>query len=236
MINKIRVLYHFFLKFLFFIKYDNFFFLNNINKIYRGISNNICNHKTYELKKNYKYKFSYRDFFSYNIPNWLSVIPKLKPINYLEIGCFEGRTLSFLCQLNNLRSVVLVDNLKGGFGCSIKNINFNLVKKNLFFNLNLLNIKKEVFLNNSDTFFKRNKKKYNLIYIDGSHHYKDVIKDISYAYFVLERGGILICDDFCKDYKNKKISATKAILDYLKKNNKKFKILEINYQIYLKKI
>ncbi len=52
----------------------------------------------------------------------------------------------------------------------------------------------------SDEFWDRNKQTYDLIYIDGSHLYKDVKNDLYKAWDCLESRGLLLLDDYTHKY------------------------------------
>ena len=49
-----------------------------------------------------------------------------------------------------------------------------------------------IFRLTSDDHFKQNKKKFDIIFIDGLHHSKQVIKDISNALRCLKRFGVIV--------------------------------------------
>lgn len=48
----------------------------------------------------------------------------------------------------------------------------------------------------SHDFWQDNELKYDLIYVDGSHKWPQCFEDMVEAWEVLEKGGVLICDDF----------------------------------------
>lgn len=48
----------------------------------------------------------------------------------------------------------------------------------------------------SEQFWKENKSKFDLIYVDGSHLYEDVKNDLYEAWKVLNKGGLLMADDW----------------------------------------
>jgi predicted O-methyltransferase YrrM len=48
----------------------------------------------------------------------------------------------------------------------------------------------------ADKFFADNKSNFALIFIDGSHCYDQVYKDINNAWKILDSGGLLICHDY----------------------------------------
>jgi hypothetical protein len=123
-------------------------FLNNAKKLY------------FESK----YKFSYADWFSSNIPTWKKFVTnKIHRINYLEVGSFEGRSALFVGELKNTNSVTAVDTWEGSN--ELNDISFIKVFENFKKNINILNKSNiKFFKTTSDNFFKNNKKTYNLIY------------------------------------------------------------------------
>lgn len=184
-----------------------------------------------------KYKFSYSDWFGKNILIWEKILNNFnkKKIDYLEIGSFEGRSAVFVSEFNNINSIICVDTFEGGDEHS--NINFKKVFNNLNYNLKKTpNQNYKIFKGKSNNFFIQNSKKFNLIYIDGSHFYEDVKSDFENSLNYLEKGGILICDDFLwffyKDIRN---NPMRAILDCYEKNKNNLEIIFVNYQIIFKK-
>ena len=71
---------------------------------------------------------------------------------------------------------------------------------------------------------KNTQKKYDLIYIDGSHHYDDVIRDANNSFNALNKNGIIIFDDFLKGItKNYQKDPILAILNFIYPEQKKHK-------------
>ena len=191
-----------------------------------------------DIEKKYftnNYQFNYEDWFSANMNIWKHHLKHLKEINYLEIGSFEGRSAVFVGELENVRELTCIDTFEG----SIEQVNtdFDLVYKNCSENLKKLNKPHNLIQDTSHNFFKKNKKKFDVIYIDGSHHYKDVKKDFINSVNCLKNEGILICDDFLWFFYEKKehnpIGAILECYDFFKKD---LEIQFINYQIIFKKI
>lgn len=54
----------------------------------------------------------------------------------------------------------------------------------------------EYFTGKSEEFWALNKDKYDLIYIDGSHDYDAVKLDLNAAWVCLQKGGLLLTDDY----------------------------------------
>ena len=182
-----------------------------------------------------KYQFNYDDWFSVNMNVWKNYLIPLKEIRYLEIGSFEGRSAVFVGELNNVEEVTCVDTFEGSD--EHNNINFDLVYKNCSKNLKKLNISYNLIKDSSHNFFQINDNKFNVIYIDGSHFYKDVKKDFINSMSCLVEGGILICDDFFWFfYEKKEDNPIGAILECYENYKKNLEILFVSNQIIFKKL
>ena len=159
----------------------------------------------------------------------------MKNIRYLEIGSFEGRSAVFAGEMDNVKEITCVDTFEGND--EHNNINFDIVYKNCSENLNKLKIPYNLVKGTSHSFFLNNNKKFNLIYIDGSHFYDDVKKDFINSVNSLEENGILICDDFYWFfYKKIEQNPIGAILECYDDYKKDLDILFINHQIIFKKL
>ena len=176
--------------------------------------------------------FSFKSFFFY------LTLKNLKKFSYLEIGCFEGN--SFLYVMSNFHPEIAyaVDTWKGSDEHQNSEHDLEKVEKNFDFNLldfseNFIKIK-----NNSKFFFKENKFFFDIIYVDGSHSYIDVLNDLEESWKILNLNGVLICDDyFFSYYKEKKKLPANAINAFINKNNQKCKITYFTkHQIFIKKI
>lgn len=137
---------------------------------------------------------------------------KKKNLDILEIGVYCGQTTvnlgSFFKKIKTNIQITCVDPF-----CNLvvkddkQNIYSSYFYKNLknnkieslfdsnisFAELNRVVNKKKTF---SINFFNRNKKKYDIIVIDGSHYFDDVNLDIKEAKKILNEGGVLIIDDY----------------------------------------
>lgn len=89
----------------------------------------------------------------------------------------------------------------------------------------------------SEKFFKINKNKFDLIYIDGSHFCDDVKNDFNNSIKIANKDCIIILDDLLWNfYKNKKNNPINGILPILSKNKDILKIVHINNQLIVQKI
>ena len=90
----------------------------------------------------------------------------------------------------------------------------------------------------SEDFFIKNKKKFDIIYIDGSHHANDVFNDCIESWKILNKNGVIIIDDnFWQGYKNHQENPISGINRFLSINKKYYSILRVsNYQLFIKKL
>jgi predicted O-methyltransferase YrrM len=214
---KIKLIYHYIIY-----KIRFFFFTKNIKYIY----------------PNNNYKFTNK-WFDYNLNHLIYLFDKYdidKKINILEIGSFEGRSAIFFLTFFKESKIYCVDTWLGSN--EQNNYNFNLVEK--VFNANTQNFTSRIVKckMSSDFFFKNQKKlRFDIIYIDGSHHYKQVYRDAINSFKILKLRGIIIFDDFLfRYYKKVHHNPISAIYKFLKKNKNKIKIKSMYRQIAVTKI
>ena len=68
--------------------------------------------------------------------------------------------------------------------------------------------------------------KIDYVFLDGGHHYKTVINDLSNCIEVLENNGTILCDDYSLPYTP---GVKQAVDEFVNKNNFKCEIL-FNYR------
>ena len=158
--------------------------------------------------------------------------------NILEIGCYEG-----------LSSVFFSDNFLDISGSSltcvdpflhIKNNDHSLFlnnneEKNFDYNISITKNKDKIkiYKITSDDFFKKNKKKYNFIYIDGCHIPSFIKKDMVNSFNVLKKNGIMWMDDYMGGDKKK----IKKVMDNFCISYKdKIKVIHKGYQLAILKL
>jgi len=178
------------------------------------------------------------DYFSINAYYWNSIIKKnFKEFSYLEIGSWEGNSALYILKNYKTKKVYCVDiwdkdkNYEDLYAKNFKNFLFNMVEfKDRF----------SFFKDSSDDFFLKNNENFDIIYVDGAHEALQVDRDINNAWNYLNLNGIMICDDYFGGNLytglDEDVPAT-SINQFLKKHNKKLKILCVNNnQIFIKKI
>ena len=221
--KKYNIGFYILLKFIldiFFIYFVNIIKYKDKNKIFF----NHCNNK---INTSF-------NWFGSNAQIWFFFFKKFKlfskKISILEIGSFEGLSIIYYYKFLKNINVTAVDSVDK------KTEYFKNFKKNT------KNLKNFIFFNiNAKKFFKRNQqKKYDLIYIDSSHWYKDVLFEGKKSLKLLNTGGILIFDDFLYtrgikkkncEYKNV-MGGVILFLDWAKK----IKVHYIGHQVIIQKI
>ena len=210
--------------------------------IIQKLINLFFKHKIIKFKKEHQFFLQEKkissDYFSMNAFNFYNYLKKLKNnFKYLEIGSFEGNSAIFIAKKFKDCKIYCVDTWIGHEQYYIDK-NFNEIEKNFDFNIkNYSNIVK--IKNKSDTFFSENKDlKFDVIYIDGDHHYDQVLLDCQNAWKLLKRDGIFICDDYIWSYFDDiKKNPCYAINMFLKEIKNKYKILQVSKsQIFLRKL
>ena len=193
-------------------------------------------HNSYKRYCRKNFKFS-TDWFGNNAQIWFHFFKKLKffelKLNILEIGSFEGSSLLFYYYIFKIKNI----NVTSVDMMDKKSFIFKNFKKNT------KNLKSLKFYNmKSSTFFKKKiREKYDFVFIDGSHYYKDVILDAKHSFRLLRKGGIIIFDDFVYNWTKKKLDKTPefhnvigGVLFFLS-SLKNFKILYVGHQVIIQK-
>jgi GT2 family glycosyltransferase/predicted SAM-dependent methyltransferase/predicted O-methyltransferase YrrM len=111
----------------------------------------------------------------------------------LQIGCYKGRS-SYVIGKNIKGSLLDIDSFVGDFGNALSSADLAATYiKNID---ELLGTKIEVMIGNSQDILKILNKKFDLIFIDGSHSYINVKKDIQLSIPLLRPGGLLCGHDY----------------------------------------
>lgn len=137
---------------------------------------------------------------------WLSLINEMPDnFNFLEIGVYKGSVLSLVEVVSKCLGIpkkiygVSPLNTSGDQYSSYEDDDYMAAIKKLFNNLEASMDDTELIVGYStDATIKdrlKSMEKFDLIYIDGSHDYIDVISDIDLANECLRPGGFLVLDD-----------------------------------------
>lgn len=148
-----------------------------------------------------------QDWFSENIPTFkhaMSLLPQR--MEFLEIGSFEGRATCWMLQngLDSTGRITCIDTFKGGE----EHVSLELGSLLDTFVENTNEVRGED--QNIDTFIGNSYLgladcisrglTFDFIYIDGSHQASDVLTDACMAFGMLNKGGIMLFDDYLWDH------------------------------------
>jgi len=186
------------------------------------------------------------DWFSHNIPFWLSIIDELdlksRPVEVLEIGSFEGLSGHFILSTMPNARLTCVDSW-GGDEEDEGNVPNSSIASNEFerrFDRNLTFFKDRVtkYKTSSYSFFHDHPSKefYDFIYVDGSHSASDVIIDAIKCFEMLKIGGVIIFDDYFWNRNPTKDNPAAAINFFLRLNRGTYRVVKFYYQLVLVKI
>jgi hypothetical protein len=132
-----------------------------------------------------------------------------KNFKYLEIGFFKGKNSIPQSKLFPESFFFSIDTFKNNRNYKFENINitkFNKTSNNL-----------TLFKGNINKFFNKYKEniKFDIIYVDGNHSFKDCLNDLTFCKKLLKPNGIIIIDDYMSIGWP---DVTKAVDSFLTKN------------------
>jgi SAM-dependent methyltransferase len=167
------------------------------------------------------------------------LIEQIKPKTIIEVGSWKGQSsinMANICKNINLSATIYcVDTWLGAleFWTNLNNSQRDTKQKNGYpqvyyqFLSNVVNEKCEDYIipvtlpsNIASKYFKYFNTKAQLIYIDGSHEYDDVMLDIQNYYDLLDDGGVIFGDDF------NWIDVGKAVEEWCTENNKSYETFD----------
>lgn len=186
------------------------------------------------------------DWFSRNLPFWLSIIDeyrlKDKSIKVLEIGSWEGLSSHFILSAMPSAHLTCVDTWEGADEHKDSSVSssevLNRIEDNFDKNISGYSGRVFKYKGTSHSFFNSNfvHSNYDLIYVDGSHHCDDVITDAVKCFEMLKVGGIMVFDDyFWRYYPNAMDNPAAAINLFLRLKVDSYKIIRLYYQIAIVK-
>ena len=185
-----------------------------------------------------------QDWFSHNIPNF-EYINTLLPSNkhILEVGCFEGRATCWMLEhmLADNGRMTCVDTFEGSI--EHENLTLTLLFERWKQNVDWVRKQAQVV-----TAYKGKSsialanliaqdEKFDFIYIDASHKAPDVIADACFAWQLLNKGGVILFDDYLwKDYPGI-LNQPKIAIDYfMTLLSAQLELVMLGYQVGIRKI
>lgn len=147
-------------------------------------------------------KYFQYDWTTPNFETWVSLLSlrhdRIEDI--LEIGSWEGRSAIFWLEFFPHCDLTCIDDFSGGKTASADIIAYAAnARKNFIVNTKSFGQRVRLIEKNSAAALAdvaNADKKFDLIYVDGSHLYDDVLTDSELSWPLLRQGGILIWDDY----------------------------------------
>lgn len=145
-------------------------------------------------------------WFDQHIPSWLSIfadcgLARERPLDILEIGSFEGRSSLFLLRQFPQARLTAVDTWQGSDEHSVEQK--TSLGDRFAANVAEHRARIEQRVGSSLTMLPQldsEGRRYDLIYVDGSHLADDVLRDAISAWRLLKSGGVMIFDDYLWSY------------------------------------
>jgi len=187
------------------------------------------------------------DWFSGHIPTWLMAFQKQlydnkTQLNCMEIGSWQGLSAVFVLSYFEKAKLTCVDTWMGADEHkSGDKIRFEVLSEiERTFDANISKFKDRVtkYKGSSYQYFNDcfEKDKYDIIYIDGSHHSDDVIVDAIKSFEMLKVNGLMIFDDyFWKYYSNTIDNPCGAINAFIRLKGKQLEVVCFDYQLVIRK-
>jgi hypothetical protein len=163
-------------------------------------------------------------------------------INVLEIGTYTGTSLIEIIKLIPNSYGIAIDMWENYNENNLLDVIDNYKVKNSFYkNIRNTNLEDKIQGIHSDSTtilmkFIRENTLFDFIYVDGSHLLLDCYVDLILSWQILEKGGILVIDDYLCQKDEVLKSPYEAVNHFLKLYNGKYKILDIGYRVFLEKI
>lgn len=207
----------------------------------------------YVINMRKEYKFTETWFDDVAKPTWEKIFQQLpSPKSILEIGCYEGKATTWLCDnvlSGNDVKYDVIDTFEGSLSepgmvnakellsQNQSNIEMNFLHNTSFHPHINFTIHKGYSQLILPTFSLE--ETYDFIYVDASHRADDTFVDAYYAAKMLKRGGIIIFDDFLwKDPKNMHVvnSPQLAVEVFNTMYHDQYQILFTGYQVGMQKL
>jgi predicted O-methyltransferase YrrM len=184
------------------------------------------------------------DWTSNNFPIWSGILSGLRsfPVRILEIGSWEGRSAIYFLNFLPRSTITCVDTFSGGDEHQANDLANLLPSIERRFDDNLAPFAGRVEKVKGDSrnelpVLALNRRRYDLVYIDGSHRAPDVYSDILFAWAMLNRRGLMILDDYKWTDLPAEIDRPKMAIDaFMWSFMGSYKLVHQDYQVILQRL
>lgn len=187
------------------------------------------------------------DWFTNNIPTWLMAFKKQSYnkktlLNCMEIGSWQGLSAVFLLSYFDNANLTCVDTWEGADEHKNEHATNHeiLSKAEKVFDANLAEYEDRLTKYKGTSYRYFNDcfeiEKFDLIYIDGSHHSDDVVVDAIKSFEMLKLGGLMIFDDYLWKYYDSTIdNPIGAINAFIRLKRNQLEVICFDYQLVVRK-
>lgn len=175
------------------------------------------------------------DWFSGNIPAWKKALSRLrgKPVRFLEIGTFEGR--SALWVLQNILThpgsrLYVVDHWKY-VGEKNKKV-YDTFKRNIAPYASKVQVLKGY---SRDMLRGLKEPQFDFVYIDANRHSQNVLEDAIMSFPLMKPGGLMILDDYTHNKEHDQMCPRPGIDCFMNTYAGEVEVLHTGWQVVLKK-
>jgi predicted O-methyltransferase YrrM len=194
-----------------------------------------------DLRKFAKDNGFQRDWFTSNVPFWMEIFDRCglrdRPTNVMEIGSFEGLSACFLLRQLPEARLTCVDTWQG----SDEHAGMELIASTeAAFDRHVAPWRERVTKRKGYSLpylaSLRPEDKFDLIYVDGSHHADDVLVDAIRGFEQLKVGGVMILDDYLwRYYSRSSENPATAINAFLRVVEGRYRLVLAYYQLAIEK-
>lgn len=138
-----------------------------------------------------------------NFQKYLEKFKDIPDINFLEIGCFEGKATCWMLEnilTGSNTKITVIDTFLGSSEHKEWGIDVTGMEDIFRDNISRWKDKVEICIGDSQDILEmlvyNHKEFYNFIYIDGSHFPEDVFRDAVGSWTLLRKGGLMAFDDY----------------------------------------
>ncbi len=187
-------------------------------------------------RKSYQFDAA-EDWFSVNIPVWDAALDPFKgrPVHYLEIGCFEGRSAIWMFEnvlTDTGSTLTCIDPYQDHVGQAVKSRFLANIER-----AGAADRFKLIVGFSQEELRKLPLDNYDVIYIDGDHRAGPVLEDAVLSWRLLKVNGVMIFDDYGWELSRPAPDRPLMGADFfLEAFRSRFEVIHREYQLILRKI
>jgi len=163
-------------------------------------------------------------------------------VEILEIGSYTGTSLIKLVELIPNSTAIGIDMWTSyNENNLLSNMNKLNIEQSFYNNIKTANLEDRIRgIKNDSTIelFKmiKDEKRFDFIYVDGSHKCNDCYSDMLLSWQLLNKGGIMVIDDYLWSGNGDGDTSFKAVNHFLERYKKELKLIHKEYRVFIEKV